>query len=60
MNANFQIVDQLSKFNVCNQDNQQIEQIYNERKELMNIMSYVEFSKPCNVIKNFLNRTKMF
>ena len=45
MNAHIQIVDQLSKFNVCNKENQQTEQIYIARGEMMNILSYVDFAK---------------
>ena len=29
-----------------------MEQIYNVREELMNILSYVDFEKMCNIIKN--------
>ena len=53
MNSNIQIVAQLSKFNVWNQHNQQMEQMYNRREELYNISIYVDFAKLCNVIKNF-------
>ena len=53
MNANIQIFDQLTKFNVWNKHNQQMEKMYNGREEFMNILSYVDFEKMCNVIKNF-------
>ena len=43
---------QLSKFNVWNKKNQQIEKC-NAREEMMNILTYVDFAKLCNVIKSF-------
>ena len=43
INANIQIVAQLSKVNVRNKHNQQMEEIYNERDILTNIFSYVGF-----------------
>ena len=43
INAHIKIVAQLSKFNVRNKDNQQMEQNYNTREEFMNILSYVDF-----------------
>ena len=49
INANTQIVAQLSKLNVQNQHNQQTEQMYNDREELKNILSYVDFSKLCKL-----------
>ena len=53
MNANIQIVAQLSKANVWKQHNPQMEQMYNGREELINITSYVDFEKLCYVINNF-------
>ena len=53
MNSHIQIVAQLSKFNEWNKENQQMEQMYNAREEMMNILSYVDFSKLCNVMKVF-------
>ena len=44
MNPNIQIVFHLSKFNVWNQQNQQMEKMYNGREELKNIFSYVDFA----------------
>ena len=53
MNDHIQIVAQLSKFNAWNKHNQQMEQMYIGREELMNISSCVDFAKLCNVINNF-------
>ena len=44
----------LSKFNIWNQYNQQMEKNYNVIEELMNILSYVDSAKLCNVIHNLL------
>ena len=52
MNASIQIVYQLSKLNVWNQHNQQMERMYNGIDELLNILSCVGFAKLCYVIKN--------
>ena len=43
INANIQIVAQLSKVNVRNKHNQQMEEIYNERYELTNILVMLVF-----------------
>ena len=53
MNSNIQNFAQLSKVYVCNKHNTQIEGIYHGRYEFMNILSYVDFAKTCNVINNF-------
>ena len=53
MNTNIQIVAQLSKVKICNQHNHKMEQMYNRREELMNILSYVDFSKLCHFIDDF-------
>ena len=59
-NAQIQIVAQLSKVNVRNKYNQQVEQMYNEREEIINILSYVDFSKLCNIIKFFPESNQKF
>ena len=41
----YQKNSQLSKFNVWNQHNKQIEQMYNGIEELVNILSHVDFEK---------------
>ena len=43
------------RVNVWNKYNQQMENIYNTRKKLKNILSYVDFEKLCVVIKIFLS-----
>ena len=53
MNTHIQIVAQLSKVDAWNKENQQMEQIYNARQVLMNILSYVDFARLCVVIKYF-------
>ena len=53
MNVNIKIFAQLSKFNVWNQHNKQIEQMYNGIEELVNILSYVDFEKLYHVINYF-------
>ena len=53
MNYCVQIVAQLSKVNVCNKDNQQMEKMYNAIEDMMNILSYVDFAIMCNVNKYF-------
>ena len=52
-------MDQLSEFNLLKKENQQLEQMYTEREEVMNILSYVDFAKLCRVINFFpeLNQT---
>ena len=45
MNYNIQVVSQLSKVDVWNKDNQQMEKMYNVRQDFMNILSRVDFSK---------------
>ena len=59
MNSHIQIMDQLSKVNLWNKENQQMEQIYNARDDMMNILSYADSSNLCHVIKYFpeLNKT---
>ena len=53
MKSHIQVVDQFSKVVKWNKDNQQMEPMYIARKEWMNILSYVDFSKLCHVIKYF-------
>ena len=44
---------QLSKIDVWNKHSQKMEQMYNGREDLKNILSYVDFTILCNVIKQF-------
>ena len=52
MNSHIQIIDQLSKVNVWNKENEQVEQIFHAREALMNILIYLNFSKLCYSINN--------
>ena len=60
MNDNTQIVAKLSKVNVWNKNNQQMEKMYNGREELVNIFSYVDIKKLFNVRINFLEFNRSF
>ena len=53
INANIQIVAQLSKIDVWNKYGQKVEQMYNQREYLKNILSCIDFNRLCNVIKQF-------
>ena len=44
INADIQVVDQLSKIVVWNKPSKKMEKIYKGRYELKNILSYVDFT----------------
>ena len=53
MDSHIKVVSQFSKVVKWNKYNQQIELIYISRDKWMNILTRVDFSKLCHIIKNF-------
>ena len=53
MNKHIKVVAQLSKVVKWDKYNQQMEPMYISRLKGKNILSYVDFSKLCHVIKSF-------
>ena len=55
MKSHVQIVAQLSKVNIRNKENQQMELMYKSIEDMMNILSYADFAKLCHAIKYIMN-----
>ena len=53
INASIQIVAHLPKIYVCNKNGKKMEQIYDIREDLRNILSYVNSLRFCYLIKKF-------